>query len=81
MWTIIVMAVVIFVILWVGGKFADASMTDEQKNDNTPVFYKDENGEMHKTTMAEMKRQEISNGCIWVIGVIIVVIILLIYGH
>lgn len=74
MFEYICILVVIIVFLWVYFKVTDAMMTDEEKNDTTPVFYKDENGEMQKTTMAEMKRQEIGKGCLWVIGIIIALV-------
>ena len=77
MFQFICILVVIIVLLWVYYKVTDAMMTDEQKNDNTPVYYKDENGEMQKTTKAEMTRQEIGNGCLWVIGGIIGLVFLI----
>ena len=74
MFQFICILVVIIVLLWVYYKVTDAMMTDEQKNDNTPVYYKDENGEMQQTTKAEMTRQEIGKGCLWVIGAIIALV-------
>ena len=74
MGTFIGIMVVVFVLAWVYYKVTDAMMTDEEKNDTTPVFYKDENGVMQQTTKAEMTRQQIGNGCLWLIGAIIALV-------
>lgn len=68
----IIVVVVIAVII---SMFTNAAMTDEQKNDNTPVFYRDENGNMQQTTRAEQTRQQINKGCIWLIGAVIALIL------
>ena len=66
--TIVIVVVVIAVII---SLFTNAVMTDKQKNDNTPVFYRDENGNMQQTTQADMTRQQIGNGCLWALGSIL----------
>ena len=81
MWAMIGVLVVIIIVAWIITKFTDAVMTDEQKNDDTPVFYQDENGNMQQTTQADQTRQMIGKGCIWLIGVIVLFILGLIFGH
>ena len=44
MWAVIGIMVVIFIVGYLISMFTDAVMTDDQKKDDTPVFYKDENG-------------------------------------
>ena len=81
MWAMIGFFVVIFIVSWLIYKFTNFVMTDEQKNDDTPVTYQDENGETHFTTQADQTRQMIGKGCIWLIGVIVLFILGLIFGH
>ena len=71
--TIVIVVVVVIAVLI--SLFTNAVMTDEQKNDNTPVFYRDENGNMQQTTKAEQTRKQIGNGCLWLIGAFIALIL------
>lgn len=75
MWAIIGIVVVIVIVAVIVNKFTDIVMTDEQKKDDTPVFYKDENGVMQQTTQADRTRQQIGKGCIWLIGAVILFVV------
>lgn len=74
-WAIVGVIVVIVIVALIITKFTDTVMTDEQKNDDTPVFYQDENGNMQQTTKAEQTRKQYTQGCIWLIGAVIALVL------
>ena len=75
MWAMIGIIAVLVIVAVIITKFTDIVMTDEQKNDDTPVFYQDENGIMQQTTKAEQTRKQIGNGCLWLIGAVILFVV------
>lgn len=75
MWAMIGIIAVLVIVAVIITKFTDIVMTDEQKKDDTPVFYQDENGVMQQTTKAEQTRKQIGNGCLWLIGAVILFVV------